>query len=270
MNPIAKAVTDILKDKELFLLDMDGTLYLGNKLFPDTIAFLEAIKKSGKRYLFVTNNSSKSVSTYMKKLAGMGIEADKNDFFTSSMLTITYIKEHYPKAVVYCMGTQSLIDELKASGIKIDPHPSDKTSLVLLGYDTELTYEKLIDVVQLLARDIPYLATNPDYVCPAETGYLPDCGAMAQMLEHATGKLPYFLGKPNPEFLLAATRFAGSKPDKAIVVGDRLYTDIQGGINTKIATICVLSGETGRETLAASDIRPDLVLDSIADIARYL
>ncbi|MBN2505019.1 MAG: HAD-IIA family hydrolase [Bacilli bacterium] len=270
MNTLTKTNMSILKNKKLYLLDMDGTLYLGNRLFKETLAFLEQIKSMNKRYLFVTNNSSKSVKAYIEKLARLGIASTEKDFFTSSMAAEIYLKKNHPDALTYCMGTRSFIEELVQKGIKIDNSPSEKTEVVLLGYDTELNYGKLVDVCRLLSRDIPYLATNPDYVCPHEFGVLPDCGSFAQMLEHATGKMPHFLGKPNPEFLLMAVESAGFQVEDAVMVGDRLETDILGGINANMTTVCVLSGVTDEKLLEMSDVKPDIVLSSIADILESL
>ncbi len=255
-----------LKNKKLFLLDMDGTLYLDHQLIEGTLDFLETLKKQNKRGIYVTNNSSKSVLDYVKKLGNLGIHANETDFYTSSMATARYLNEFHPGKKVYCMGTESLKLELKSKGIQIANDREDQVEVVLLGYDTELTSQKLYDVCWLLKKDLPYLATNPDYVCPVEFGFVPDCGSFAEMIHHATKKSPIFIGKPHPrmiEYAIEATHY--SKAD-AVMIGDRIYTDILSGINANITTICVLSGETTLEDINRSAIKPDYILDSIKDL----
>jgi HAD superfamily hydrolase (TIGR01457 family) len=270
MHTISINHLDTIRDKRLFLLDMDGTLYLGNKLIDGAKAFLQELRRQKKRYLYLTNNSSKSVVHYQDKLAHLGIEASPEEFYTSSMAAIQYLKQHHLGRVVYCMGTHSLIDELRANQIEVATAVQDDVGVVMLGYDTELTYQKLRDVCILIRRNLPYIATNPDYVCPSEIGSLPDCGAMQQMLQHATGKMPYVLGKPNPKFLHQALAFSGYRADEAVLIGDRLYTDIRGGIDADITTVLVLSGETTLKMCAESEHTPDFILPSVASLLEIL
>jgi phosphoserine aminotransferase len=161
----------------LFLFDMDGTLYLGNNLFPFTKKLLETIKEQGKTYLFMTNNSSKSVNDYVKKLEKLGIPAKYEDFITSSQATADYLVKNHPGLRFYVSGTESFKKELAGAGVDVHDKYSDDIEGVVMGYDTELTYQKLDDVSKLLTlKDIPYIAANPDWVCPTEYGYVPDCG----------------------------------------------------------------------------------------------
>ncbi len=271
MNDILGKSLLPLAKKKLFLLDMDGTLYLDGTLFEGTLDFLSTITTQKKQVMYITNNSSKSVSAYIDKLNAMGIGATKNDFFTSSMAMTVYLKKHYPNKTVYCMGTTSLIEELVESGIKIENKATNDIDVVVLGYDTELTYQKLVDVSWLLQnKALPYLATNPDTTCPTDFGFVPDCGGMATMLEYVTGKLPQFIGKPNPLILLESLKRSGVDKRDTVVIGDRLYTDILSGINADIDTVCVLSGETTLIDIENSDIKPTYVVSSIKTICELL
>lgn len=252
--------TEMLKQIKLFLFDMDGTLYLGNTLFPFTKELLSTIKASGKRYLFMTNNSSKSVADYVKKLNSLGIEATADDFITSAQATAYYLKKNYKDATLYVMGTESLKNELKTEGFEIT-EDLEKVDLIVLGFDTELTFKKLEDVSKLLlTRDIPYIATNPDLVCPTEFGSVPDCGSVSIMLENVSGKKPLFIGKPSPLMPNLAMEKWGVSPDKTAVIGDRIYTDIKSGIAAGAHSILVLSGETTKEILEASKDKPELII----------
>jgi len=259
------------KDYQLYLLDMDGTLYLDHTLFEGSIEFLNQVKAQGNKYLFLTNNSSKSVQDYIRKLKTMGIDSTLDDFYTSSMASAYYLKKHHKNQVVYVAGTKSLIEELVREGIEVRVSLSDDIQVILLGYDTELTYRKLEELSLLLTKtDLPYLATNPDIVCPTSFGFVPDCGSMADMLYNATGKRPYFIGKPNPLMIELAIKKAVIPKKNTLLIGDRIYTDIQSGINAKIDTALVLSGETTKEVLEQSIVKPTYVFDSIHAILKSL
>ena len=258
--------TEMLKNIKLFLFDMDGTLYLGNTLFPFTKELLQTIKAKGNRYLFMTNNSSKSVVDYVKKLGQLGIEATTEDFITSSQATAYYLKKHHLGATLYVCGTTSLKKELEKEGFEIT-EDLDKVDLIVMGFDTELTFKKLEDVSKLLlTRDIPYLATNPDLVCPTEFGSVPDCGSVSIMLENVSGKKPLFIGKPSPLMPTLAMEKWGVSPNETAVIGDRIYTDIKSGIAAGAHSILVLSGETTVEILRASEDKPELVLNDCGEI----
>ncbi len=251
--------------KKLFLLDQDGTIYNDGSLFDATPEFLKTIKRLGGRYVFITNNSSKSVDDYVRKLTKMGISCDREDFFTSSQATALYLHAHYPGKKVYCVGTKSLQAELQAAGIELTD--SEHAEVALMGYDTELTYQKLMDLSRLLTqKDVPYIATNPDWVCPVDFGFAPDCGSFAFMIEKATGKMPFFIGKPRPAMIELVMEKFHYKKEETVVIGDRLYTDIQSAINAGVTSICVLSGEAKLDDVISGDIKPDYTLDSIADI----
>ena len=255
-----------LDKKKLFLLDMDGTLYLGNSLFPETLPFLENIKIGGGRAMFLTNNSSKSVSCYVDKLKSFGIHADENDFLTSSQATAIYLLEHYKDKLLYVFGTASFQAELKAAGLRITTTLCDDIDCLVMGYDTELVYQKLVDACILLGRGVDYIATNPDFVCPTEFGYVPDCGSVSIMLKNATGKEPLFIGKPQKEMVELALKKAGMEKEDAVLIGDRIYTDIAAGINAGVDTVLVLSGETTEQQVAESFVKPTYVLKNIGEI----
>ncbi len=255
-----------MKEIKLFLFDMDGTLYLGERLYDFTKELLETIKKQNKRYLFMTNNSSKSVNDYIKKLAKLGIEAEYQDFITSSQATALYLKEVCPNEKLYVCGTESLKEELRQSGFTITENINE-VDCIVMGNDTELTFKKLDDISRMLCtRELRYIATNPDYVCPTEYGSVPDCGSVCDMIFNATGKRPIFIGKPEPAMPEIAMKMTGYKPQETAVIGDRIYTDIKSGLNAGCKTILVMSGETTYDILKNSTDKPDLVLESGAEI----
>ena len=255
-----------LKNKKLFLLDMDGTIYLDNDLFDGTLDFLSAVKASGGKYLFVTNNSSKSTDAYVEKLAKIGIESTADDFLTSTDATCLYLQRYAGKKF-YVSGTRSFESQLKASGVITTTEIEDDIFGIVMGNDTELTFKKLDDVSRLLTeRELVYIATNPDWVCPTSYGYVPDCGAVAEMINRATGKTPTFIGKPRPEMLLLAMERYGYTKEETLMIGDRVYTDIASGYNAGVDTILVLSGEGTKEDAENSDTKPTYIIDNIREI----
>ena len=259
-----------LRGKKLYLLDMDGTLYLGHRLFEDSLAFLEAIRASGANYLFLTNNSSRGTRAYVEKLRGLGIPAKEEDFYTSTDAACAWLEENYRGRLIYALGTASFKEHLRHEGFPVTDRYDEAADCLLMGYDTELTYQKLIDATRLINRGVTYLATNPDWVCPTEYGYIPDCGSIAQALEHATGRLPLFLGKPEPAIARLAMARMGAAPEQTVLVGDRIYTDIACGRAAGTSTILVFSGESTIKTLDESDIKPDFALDGISVILAAL
>ena len=262
---------ELLRSMRLFLFDMDGTLYLGDELFPFTKPLLKAIRDSGATYLFMTNNSSKSVEDYVKKLARLGIDADREDFITSSQATAYYLHRHYEGKTLYVCGTESLKEELRREVFALT-EDLEKVEVVVTGFDTELTFKKLWDVSWLLTKnpDMPYIATNPDLVCPTEFGYVPDCGSVTIMIKNATGREPVVIGKPSPLMPELAMERLGYKKSETCVIGDRIYTDVKSGLNAGITGILVMSGETTEEILVSSPDKPDLVLRDAGEILKAL
>ncbi len=253
-----------LSEKKFFLLDMDGTIYLDNDLFDGTLDFLNYVKESGGKYLFVTNNSSKGTSAYVEKLRKIGIEACEDDFLTSTDATILYLNTNYPGKKFYVMGTKSFTKQLSDAGVCVTTELSDDIFGLVISNDTELNFKKLDDASRLLTRGVEaYIATNPDWVCPTSYGYVPDCGSFAEMLCRATGKKPRFIGKPQPEMLLLAMEKYGYTKDESVMIGDRVYTDIASGCNAKIDTVFVLSGEGTRLDAENSDTKPTYIFEGI-------
>ncbi len=251
---------------ELFLFDMDGTLYLGDRLFPFTKDLLKRIKAAGKKYLFITNNSSKSVRDYVEKLRRLGIAAQADDFLTSAQATAWYLKWHHSGKMLYVCGTQSLKEELTENGFSIT-EDTDKAQCIVMGFDTELTFKKLWDVSKMLSqREIPYIATNPDLVCPTEFGSVPDCGSVCEMIFNATGKRPFVVGKPQKLMIELAIKKEHCTKAQTAVVGDRIYTDIKSGLNAGALSVLVMSGETTAEILKNSKVLPDVVLKDAGEI----
>ena len=260
-----------LKDKKLFLFDMDGTLYLGNMLYDFTAQLLDTIKNRGGKYMFMTNNSSKSVVDYIKKLDKLGIKAEYDDFMTSSQATTFYLNKHFKGKTLYVCGTESLKEELRKGGFEIT-EDLNHVDLIVMGFDTELTFKKLHDVSYLLLtrKDIPYIATNPDYVCPTEFGSVPDCGSVCDMLYNVSKRRPIFIGKPSSLMPELAMEKTGYTKEETVVIGDRIYTDIKSGLNAGASTILVLSGETTREILEASEDKPHYVMESAKELLEIL
>lgn len=259
-----------LTQKRLFLLDMDGTIYLDNDLFPGTIPFLSHIRSIGGRYLFLTNNSSRSVSAYVEKLARLGISATAEDFLTSVNALIAHLKELPPYRLCYAFGTESFRAQLREAGIAVTDKLEDGIDCLLLAFDTELTFQKLEDACILLNKGLPYIATNPDLVCPTWYGSVPDCGSVANILETATGRRPLVIGKPKPRMVELALKRTGFSREQALMVGDRVYTDIACGVNAGIDTVLVLSGESTVADAQASDTPPTWILPDVARLEQIL
>lgn len=236
---------DRLKGKKLFLFDMDGTIYLGENLFEGVPELLRKIEDNGGRYVFITNNASKSVVDYVEKLHRLGLtQVTEEQFFTSAQATLMMLKEKHAEDLIYLQGTKSLVEEYKKSGLNITTDYADGVGAIVVAFDPELTGEKMYTTSKMLTMyDVPYYATNPDWVCPVEFGYIPDCGAMCQGYERATGKKPVFIGKPQPTMIFEVMKKFGAKIEDTVVLGDRLYTDIASGNNAGVDTVCVLSGE---------------------------
>ena len=260
-----------IKNIKLFLFDMDGTLYLGNQLYPFTKELLSTIKNNGATYMYMTNNSSKSVKDYIKKLNNLGIEANEEEFITSSQATSYYLKNKYPNEKIYVCGTRSLKDEFIKEGFTLTENV-DETTLIVMGNDTELTFKKLHDVCEILLtkENIKYVATNLDVVCPTEFGSVPDCGSFCDMIYNCTGRRPELVGKPEPIMPYLAMDRTGYSKEQTAVIGDRIYTDVKSGLNAGVLSILVMSGETTEEILKASEDKPDLVLKDCEEITKAL
>lgn len=256
-----------LKTKRLFLFDMDGTVYLENKLFDGVRELLQKIFERDGKYVFVTNNSSKSVKDYMEKMCRMGVPVSEENFFTSTQAAALLLKEKFGGGLIYAQGTHSFISELMTSGLNITEKYDNGANAILVGFDSELTAEKMRSTCKMLTmHDIPYFATNPDWVCPVDFGYVPDCGSMCFGYEKATGRKPEYIGKPQPMMIEYAMRKFGMKKSETVVLGDRLYTDIASGVNAGVDTVCVLSGEASLQDIYESPIKPAYVFSGVWEI----
>ncbi len=264
-----KPISD-LKQKKLFLLDMDGTIYLDNDLFDGTLEFLDYVRSIGGRFLFLTNNSSKSADKYVEKLARLGIASCKEDFLTSVFAAALYLKKHYADKKHYVFGTESFLSELADAGLDVTDTLSDDIGCLVMGFDTELTFQKLEDACILLGRGVPYIAANPDLTCPTWYGYVPDCGSIAQALFNATKRMPKFIGKPEPEMALLALERTGFNKNETILLGDRLYTDIACAVNAGISSALMLSGEATMKDYDESPVKPDFVFENIQQFLNFL
>ena len=257
-----------LRRKKLFLFDLDGTLYLGDRLFGGVCELLSLIRTRGGQYRFLTNNSSRSVAAYVEKLARLGVAAEESDFLTSVDALISYLRTQGDKdRRYYVCGTESM--QLRAAGFAIAEGRADADAL-LMGFDTELTFQKLEDACILLGQGVPYIATNPDWVCPTFYGFVPDCGSVCEMLWRATNRRPVVIGKPEPLMPQLAMREAGTSVRETLLVGDRIYTDIASGANAGIDTLLVLSGETKSEDLPTAVPQPTFVLPDVQALRSIL
>lgn len=258
-----------LKDKRLFLLDMDGTIYLDDRLFDGTAEFLAHVQAIGGRVMYLTNNSSKSVESYVDKLSRMGLRAAPEDFLTSVNATVLYLRQKNHRKI-YAFGTASFRQQLRQGGLPVTDVLAEDIDCLCMGFDTELTFQKLEDACILLNRGVEYVATNPDWVCPTWYGSVPDCGSVAEMLYRATGRRPRFIGKPEPDMVELAVKETDFTKEQTILLGDRLYTDIKSGVRAGVDTVLVLSGEATLKDLAASDVKPTYVMKDIREFLNNL
>ena len=255
-------------------LDMDGTIYMGMSLFDFTKPFLARLKQMGITYSFLTNNPSTSIADYLKKLAGMGIEATADEMYTTALATIDYIKTHLPEAKrLFILGTPSMTSEFVKAGFEVaEDSADDRPDAVVVAFDKTLTYDRLCRAAWWIHQGLPYVATNPDRVCPTDQPtVLVDCGSICKCLEHATSRQPDItLGKPDPNMLSGIMQRYGLRADEIAMVGDRIYTDVQMAFNAGAFGVLVLSGETTLDIVAEAPRKPDLTADSIAVLGDLL
>ncbi|MGN0802229.1 MAG: HAD-IIA family hydrolase [Candidatus Faecivicinus sp.] len=257
-----------LKDVKCFLLDMDGTFYLGGQLIDGSLDFIKRVQETGRDFMFLTNNSSHNANFYVQKLAGMGLNIDRSKVMTSGEATCEKLNELYPGKRVFLLGNEFLAEELAEAGIVVD---NQNPEIVVIGFDTTLDYQKMWDVCNFVRAGLPYIATHPDYNCPTETGFMPDIGAIMDFIAASTGRRPdLIVGKPHTGIVEAVLRRTGLKVGELAMVGDRLYTDIETGIRSGMLSILVMSGETTEEMLAESTTRPDLKFGRLADMIDLL
>jgi HAD superfamily hydrolase (TIGR01457 family) len=266
-NEVRRLHMKDLKKIKCFLLDMDGTFYLGNHLIDGALEFLKLLQDSNRNYLFLTNNSSKNRSAYKEKLVNLGCNVEEDAIFTSGEATTIYLKKQKQDAKVFLLGTHFLEEEFENNGFKLIKARDEKPDFVVLGFDTTLTYEKIWTACDYIRDGVEYVATHPDFNCPLEGNKcMPDTGAMIKMIEGSTGKVPLVIGKPNKYIIEAITEKYGLNQDEIAIVGDRLYTDIKTGIKAGITSVLVLSGETTKDMYVHSDIKADYVFPSIKEL----
>ena len=251
-----------------FLLDMDGTFYLGNQLIDGSLDFLAALKRTGRQCLFLTNNSSKSASFYRQKLEKMGVPEEFRNVLTSGQAAARYVTHAYPGKKAFLLANQIETRELQEMGVEID---QDSPDYVLIAFDTELDYSKMTKLCDHVRAGLPYIATHPDFNCPTETGFIPDIGATIAYVKASTGREPdLVIGKPYSGIVEETLRVTGLKKEEMAMVGDRLYTDIATGVNFGMLSILVMSGETTKEMAEASPIKPSLTFGRLSDMIPYL
>ena len=255
-------------------LDMDGTIYMGMTLFPYTKPFLSGLKEQGVRYSFLTNNPSASIADYLAKLAKLGVEATEEEMYSTALATIDYIKSHYPEAKrLFMLGTPSMISEFEKAGFtSAADDANDRPDVLVVAFDKTLSYERLCRAAWWISQGVPYIATNPDRVCPTDQPVvLVDCGSICACLTHATGRTPDItLGKPDPNMLSGILGRYGYEADEVAMVGDRIYTDIEMAHNAGAFGVLVLSGETTLEVADAAPKQPHLICDSIEVLGRLI
>lgn len=260
--------TDALRAVRGFLMDLDGTVYMGERLIEGARAFFDVLRAQGKPWLFLTNNSSKDAAQYVAKLTRLGLPTELSQVLTSGEATAGYLNGVRPGARVYVVGTPALEAEFAARGFVVTDEAPD---YAVLGFDTTLTYAKLWRLCDLVRAGLPYLATHPDFNCPTETGFMPDIGAMIEFVAASTERRPdLVIGKPNRLIADVAAARLGLPVESLCMVGDRLYTDIALGPAAGMAAVLVLSGETQAHEVAHAAHPPTAVFQDVGELARYL
>ena len=268
---INQDIQNKLKKITCFALDMDGTVYLGNKWIDGAPEFLEAVQAAGKQYIFLTNNSSKNARAYVDKLDKMGLSVDADRIVTSGQATIDYLKTHFPGKRVFLLGNELLLEEFEKEGILLAQEESDVPEVVVTAFDTSLTYRKMCRVCDLVREGLPYITTHPDYNCPTETGFIPDSGAIHAFIHASAFRYPdHIIGKPSGDIMDYLARRAGVTKEQTAMVGDRLYTDVAAGVNNGYTGILVLSGEAGMKDVYESKVIPDLIFDTVREMIPYI
>lgn len=258
----------LLKGINCFALDMDGTVYLGEKWIEGARDFLKAIEEAGKKYVFLTNNSSKNPQAYVEKLGRMGLSIGLNQIVTSGEATIAYLKKNFPKKRVFLLGNELLQEEFTEAGILLEEKAPE---VVVVGFDTSLTYAKMCRVCDLVREGLPYISTHPDFNCPTETGFIPDAGAIHAFIHASAFRYPdHVIGKPSGDIMDYLAQRAGVLKSETAMVGDRLYTDVAAGVKNGYTGILVLSGEAGLKDVEESEVKPDLIFSSVKEMIPFL
>ena len=254
-------------DVRMFVLDMDGTFYLGDQIIEGALDFIRRVEETGRDYLFFTNNASRISSFYKEKLARMGLDIDASKIVTAGDVTIEYLKTFYPGKRVYLNGTPLLEESFRDAGILLTDVEPD---VAIQSFDKTLTYEKLEKICTFVRNGVPFIGTHMDINCPTEDGFIPDCGAMCDLITSSTGVRPKYLGKPCHETLDMVLKITSCTVDEIAFVGDRIYTDVATGVNNGAKGFLVLTGEADMQTVAESDVIPTCIYDSLYEMSTYL
>ena len=248
-----------------YIFDMDGVLYRGSEPVPGAAETIERLKKRGRRVVFVSNNSTLSREDYAEKIQEMGLPITEEELIPATYATARHVRERYPAERVYVVGALGLIKELLRAGVRVTQHPS-KAGVLVTGSDPEISYQKLSDATSLLLRGCPWVSTNADKLYPSERGILPGTGAVVGALRYITGREPLIIGKPSKHIMEQALRVLGVPREECLMVGDIIESDVLAGRSVGVDTALVLTGVTRREDLEASEVKPDYVIESIAEL----
>ena len=263
---------ETLKNKKLYVFDMDGTIYLGDKVFDFAIRFINHLRESGKRVLFFTNNASRSKTAYIERLSALGFAPTEDEIMSSGDVTKAFLTRYREGKSVYLLGTAELKEDFKRDGIKLVGDNAKRADIVVTSFDKTLTYKKLFNACNFIVNGAEFLSTHPDFVCPIEGGIEPDSGAIAVAITAATGVTPKYFGKPCKETLDMICEVTGIPKDDICVFGDRLYTDIAFGRNNGVTAVLVMTGETTAEQLehAGESEKPDFTFASLDDVDKLI
>lgn len=257
---------DRLRQKSGFICDMDGVIYHGNRILPGVREFVDWLQKENKHFLFLTNSNHSTPRELQQKLARMGLDVDESHFYTSALATANFLKLQAPGCSAYAVGDHGLQNALFAAGITINDVDPD---YVVIGESQSFSYDNIVNAVRLVNKGAKLIGTNSDLTGPTENGIVPGCRALISPIEMATGKKAYFVGKPNPLMMRTGLRLLGVHSEDAVMIGDRMDTDIVAGIESGLDTVLVLSGVTNREDIANYPYSPRLVLNGVGDIPAF-
>lgn len=257
-----------LKNKKLFLFDIDGTLAIGDTLYEGSAELISHIDSIGGKSYYITNNSTKSGRDYVEKFrSAFSLETSEDQFITSGLMTLRFLKENFADKKIFVLGTASFVAELRRNGLHATETAENNIDCVVAAYDNELTYEKLVQVSKvLLTTDVPFYATNPDLRCPIDFGFIPDCGSICNMITATTDKKPVYLGKPSREVVDLCLELSGFTREETLVVGDRLYTDIACGINGGVDTCVLFTGEAQPDDMKDTPYPADYAFSDIKEL----
>ena len=263
MFKINEEQLEVLRNKQGYISDMDGVIYHGNCILPGVKEFVDWLYKEDKPFLFLTNSSERSPRELRQKLSRMGLDVDESHFYTSALATAKFLAEQAPGCSAYVIGAPGLVNALYDVGITMNDVNPD---YVVVGETDSYNYNMIIKAVQLINKGARLVGTNPDMTGPSEMGIIPACQALVAPIALATGKTPYFVGKPNPLMMRTGLRILGVHSEEAVMIGDRMDTDIVAGIETGLDTVLVLSGVTDRNDIKKFPYRPRLVLNGVGEI----